>query len=132
MYAEILILFLNTSIYAMLFDLCTLLYNPFGPRKIDIMHHEVGGGIRQLAKSLSTTNTYPSTMGSHNNQTETQDCSVFFKDQVEDERNNVEAEKLLHDLCHAVKQPQKISFTMGISMLKSAQCRGSQTHSRGY
>ena len=31
MYAEVLVLFLYTTIYAMLFDACTILYNPFGP-----------------------------------------------------------------------------------------------------
>jgi len=61
MYVEVLVLFLYTTIYAMLFDVCALLYNPFGPREIDIQHYKVGGGIRHLAKSLST-GAYPATM----------------------------------------------------------------------
>ncbi len=118
MYAEIFILFFNTSIYAMLFDLCTLLYNPFGPRKIDIMHHEVGGGIRQLAKSLSTTNSYPSTMMKKQTiEYKTGDHFVSFVDQEDDERNIVEAVELLDSLYDKVKLPQKLSFSMGMSML---------------
>jgi len=63
MYIEIFILFLNTAITSMLFDLCTILYNPFGGRKIDIMHYQVGAGIRKLAKSLSKS-PLPSTINS--------------------------------------------------------------------
>lgn len=35
------------------FDICTILYNPFGPRDIDIPHHVVGKGIRELGMKLS-------------------------------------------------------------------------------
>jgi len=39
-----------TMIFAMLYDLCFVLYNPFGPRTlIDIPHSVVGAGIRKLA-----------------------------------------------------------------------------------
>ena len=52
MYVELLILISYTTIYAMLFDVCTIMYNPFGPRTIDIEHFKVGSGIRHLAKRL--------------------------------------------------------------------------------
>lgn len=51
MYAEILMFLFFTSIYAILFDVCTILHNPFGCREIDVQHSEVGGNIRRLAKS---------------------------------------------------------------------------------
>ncbi len=52
MYVELLILISYTTIYAMLFDVCTIMYNPFGPRNIDIEHFKVGSGIRHLANRL--------------------------------------------------------------------------------
>ena len=61
MYAELLILFLYTTIYGMLFDVCTIMYNPFGPRDIDIEHFKVGSGIRHLAKQLQKP-VHPDTM----------------------------------------------------------------------
>ena len=61
MYAEVIVLFLYTTIYAMLFDVCTNLYNPFGPRDIDIEHFQVGSGIRHLAKQLQNID-HPDTM----------------------------------------------------------------------
>ena len=53
MYVQVLGLFLYLTIYGMLFDMCTLLYNPFGAREIDINHFTVGKGIRKLAQELS-------------------------------------------------------------------------------
>jgi len=61
MYTEVLVLFLYTTIYAMLFDVCTIMHNPFGPRDIDIEHFEVGSGIRHLAKQLQNID-HPDTM----------------------------------------------------------------------
>jgi hypothetical protein len=52
MYLDVFVLFFYTCIYAMLFDLCALLYNPFGPRMIDIHHYECGKQIRRFAKDL--------------------------------------------------------------------------------
>jgi hypothetical protein len=53
--------------FALLFDVCAILYNPFGPRDIDIPHETVGRGIRFLAKSLASVEQeegsgYPKTM----------------------------------------------------------------------
>lgn len=53
MWAYILIVYLYTMIYAMLFDVCGLMFNPFGPRKFDIQHYGVGEGIRRLGMALS-------------------------------------------------------------------------------
>lgn len=53
MYVQVLGLFLFLTIYAMLFDVCGLLYNPFGPREIDIDHYAAGKGIRKLAQQLA-------------------------------------------------------------------------------
>lgn len=53
LYMSIVVLYLFTTIFAMLFDVCALLYNPFGPRDFDIKHNVVGRGIRQLGRSLS-------------------------------------------------------------------------------
>ena len=62
MYIEVILLYLYTSIYAMMFDVCSLLYNPFGPRAIDIKHYDVGGGIRNLAAGISKNTVQPETM----------------------------------------------------------------------
>ena len=66
-YLSVLFLLLYTTIFAMLFDVCTILYNPFGPRDIDTPHETVGRGIRFLAKSFASAeqeerNGYPQTM----------------------------------------------------------------------
>ena len=53
MYVEVLLLYLFTSIFAVLFDVTTILYNPFGPRSIDIPHYKLGTQIRSFAKSLN-------------------------------------------------------------------------------
>lgn len=52
-YVEIFILFTYNAIFAMLFDLCSALYNPFGPRPIDIPHVKMSQSIRRLAKEIS-------------------------------------------------------------------------------
>jgi len=54
MYFEVFLLLSYNTIFAMLFDLSQTLYNPFGPRGIDLPHNIVGGGIRWLAKRLAT------------------------------------------------------------------------------
>ena len=54
MYFEVFLLLSYNAIFAMLFDLSQTLYNPFGPRGIDLPHNVVGGGIRRLAKRLAT------------------------------------------------------------------------------
>jgi hypothetical protein len=50
---DIIIHISHTSIFALLFDLCSKLYNPYGPREcFDIPHKAVGVGIRKLARQL--------------------------------------------------------------------------------
>jgi len=52
MYVEIFCLFAYSMIFGLLYDLCHFLYNPFGPRPLDIPHDIVGGGIRRMAKEF--------------------------------------------------------------------------------
>jgi len=66
-YIQVFCLFLYTTIYAMLFDVCGLLYNPFGPRDVDVNHFEVSKGIRKLANELSSRCTLPVTMDNFDN-----------------------------------------------------------------
>lgn len=66
-YTSVLFLLLYTTMFALLFDVCAVLYNPFGPRDIDVPHETVGRGIRFLAKELASAeqdeeNGYPKTM----------------------------------------------------------------------
>lgn len=66
-YISVLFLLLYTTMFALLFDVCAILYNPFGPRDIDIPHETFGRDIRFLAKSLATVEQeegsgYPKTM----------------------------------------------------------------------
>ena len=61
-YVELFILFTYNAIFAMLFDLCSALYNPFGPRPIDIPHSLISKGIRKLAKNVSTEEKAPHSM----------------------------------------------------------------------
>merc|ERR1719491_2822668 len=51
----------------MLFDVCALLYNPFGPREFDIEHNDIGKGIRFEGASLSASSKKcePDTMGAN-------------------------------------------------------------------
>ena len=53
-YIAIVFFLLYMTMFALLFDVCSLLYNPFGPRGIDVPHDKVGRGIRLLAKSLAS------------------------------------------------------------------------------
>ncbi|GFH55554.1 hypothetical protein CTEN210_12030 [Chaetoceros tenuissimus] len=52
-YLELFMFLLYSVLLGLFFDICTILYNPFGPRDIDIPHHLVGKGIRQLGMELS-------------------------------------------------------------------------------
>ncbi len=52
-YVEIFILFTYNAIFAMLFDLCSALYNPFGPRAIDLPHAKISQEMRTFAKEVS-------------------------------------------------------------------------------
>ena len=54
MIVDLLLLFSYTTIYAMIFDACSILFNPFGPRSIDIAHYKEGSQIRYLAKKLQS------------------------------------------------------------------------------
>lgn len=62
MYFEVLLLLSYNALFSMLFDLSLTLYNPFGPRCIDLPHNIVGGGIRRLAKRLATGEDVPRNM----------------------------------------------------------------------
>lgn len=80
MYVDALILFICTTIYGMLFDICTILHNPFGPRHIDVEHYNVGRGIRMLAKALAK-GTYPQTMiRSINREAQVTSCDEDIQD----------------------------------------------------
>ena len=75
LYTELLLLLLLTTMFALLLDVCAVLYNPFGPREIDIPHHVVGRGVRLLAMSLASKeygdgNGLPQTMIRHENEAE--------------------------------------------------------------
>jgi len=61
MYMELIGLYLYSAIFAMLFDISTVMYNPFGPQVIDIEHFKVGSSIRNFAKQLRKAD-YPNTM----------------------------------------------------------------------
>jgi hypothetical protein len=52
MYVEIIILIAYSMIFGLLYDLCHTLYNPFGPRCLDVPHKVVGGGIRRMAREF--------------------------------------------------------------------------------
>lgn len=62
LYVEIFVLFTFNAILAMLFDLCSALYNPYGPRSIDLPHVSTSKDIRKFAKEVSTGNKTPHTM----------------------------------------------------------------------
>ena len=85
MYVEVISLVLYTTVYAMLFDICTLLHNPFGPRGMDIEHYKVGSGIRNLAKQLQKAD-HPNTM-------EASWVDDSFLDDIEDVTNESNLEK---------------------------------------
>ena len=59
MYVEIFILFSYSMVFGLLYDLCHTLYNPFGPRCLDVPHKVVGGGIRRMAIEFSKGHTPP-------------------------------------------------------------------------
>ncbi len=62
MYFSVVSLFLYTTIFALLYDLCSSLHNPFGPRDfLDLPHHSMGAQVRRLAKTLAAAD-HPSTM----------------------------------------------------------------------
>lgn len=53
MYLSIFVVHAYCAIFAMLFDLCFALHNPFGPRKtVDLPHGPIAAGLRKLAKEL--------------------------------------------------------------------------------
>lgn len=76
-YIQVFCLFLYTTIYAMLFDVCGLLYNPFGPRDVDINHYEVSKGIRKLANELSSRCMLPVTMDNVDNVESDANCLML-------------------------------------------------------
>lgn len=54
MYIAIFMQLAYTIIFAMLFDLCSALHNPFGPRDfLDLPHNEIGSQLRKLAKQMA-------------------------------------------------------------------------------
>jgi hypothetical protein len=68
MYTDLMVTISYTIIFAMLYDISRVLYNPFGSRdELDIPHDMVGGGIRNLAKRLGDAKRCrPSTMSEKN------------------------------------------------------------------
>lgn len=62
LYVELFVLFTFNAIFAMLFDLCSDLYNPFGPRPIDLPHASISKEIRAFAKGVSGDDKIPCTM----------------------------------------------------------------------
>lgn len=97
MYMEILALLLYTAIYGMLFDTCTILYNPYGRRKIDIKHFQTSIAIRNFGRSLAK-GEVPATM---ENPTRN---SIFF-DTVDEEDEGLSDELFEFKLANMVKQP---------------------------
>lgn len=62
MYIAIFMQVAYTIIFARLFDLCSALHNPFGPRDfLDLPHNEIGSQLRKLAKQMAI-GELPSTM----------------------------------------------------------------------
>lgn len=51
-YVSLFSLFAYSTMYAMLFDICAILYNPYGGRDIDIGHRAISASMRQFAKGL--------------------------------------------------------------------------------
>jgi hypothetical protein len=47
-----LVLVTYSMIFGLLYDLCHTLYNPFGPRCLNVPHEVVGGGIRRMAREF--------------------------------------------------------------------------------
>eukprot|EP01083_Nonionella_stella_P039099 106340_1 len=89
MYADALIVFLCTAMYGMLFDVCAILHNPFGPREIDVEHYKVGRGIRKLAKSLAK-GTNPPTMTRRLGTSEIEaQATSFCEDELEEHDNRI-------------------------------------------
>ena len=37
-----------------MYDLCKILYNPFGNRRVDVAHEAIQSGLRKLADALIT------------------------------------------------------------------------------
>ena len=62
----------------MLFDVCGLLYNPFGPRIIDIDHYVVGKDIRKLARQLAK-GSLPQTMNRATQEHDDWDVTNLYK-----------------------------------------------------
>uniref|UniRef100_A0A7S1BBL0 Bestrophin homolog n=1 Tax=Corethron hystrix TaxID=216773 RepID=A0A7S1BBL0_9STRA len=62
-YVEIIGHFLYNVLFALLFDISQILYNPFGTRSIDVPHEAVSAGIRKLAREVSKCD-FPSSMNS--------------------------------------------------------------------
>jgi len=75
MYFDIISFVLYNIMFSMLFDLSQILYNPFGPRLIDIPHNEVSRQIRKLAREIAKCD-LPSSMKS-NNPRESEGKEVF-------------------------------------------------------
>ena len=52
MYADLILLVIFYTIFNLLFNIDQILYNPFGPRELDVPHDIVGAGLRRLATRL--------------------------------------------------------------------------------
>jgi hypothetical protein len=110
---DVCVLFFFTCIYGMLFDLCTCLYNPFGPRTIDIDSFKGGQQLRLLAKGLCR-KPYPNTMFSDTDRTikaswpEEEEC----QDETEEDKKKKASRREMFDfaLSMRVKQQNKSSL----------------------
>ena len=52
-YVDIVALFAWNISYKSLYDLCYVLHNPFGNRRIDVAHETIGSGIRKFSKAVT-------------------------------------------------------------------------------
>ncbi len=80
LYVEIFVLFTFNAIFAMLFDLCSALYSPFGPRPIDLPHASISKGIRKFAKEISSQNKTPFTMHKQHSTRRRESFELDFED----------------------------------------------------
>jgi len=103
-YVEIFILFTYNMIFAMLFDLCSALYNPFGARPIDLPHSRISGDIRRFACEVGA-NKVPSTM--HNEKVSQQKMSLRVE-----EKDAMRLAKLENEISSRININRRTSMLM--------------------
>ena len=52
-YVGLIALFAWNVSYKSLYDICYVLHNPFGDRRIDVAHESIGSGIRKFSNSVT-------------------------------------------------------------------------------